>query len=109
MLSKCANPTCSEIFRYLREGKIFRLTPSPTLQATGVMLGSLLTERFWLCDRCAKEMTVVWAGTRAQVAPLPQNKQEPAVLPLSPPPKGPQKIGHHAWRPLAAAAGRDDC
>src|ERR1700752_692239 len=29
MLSKCANPECSEILRYLHQGKIFCLSPTP--------------------------------------------------------------------------------
>lgn len=32
-----------------------------------------LYERFWLCERCAKEMTLVWAGTHVQLIPLTPN------------------------------------
>jgi hypothetical protein len=66
MLSKCANPECFEQFRYLHQGKIFLLTPSQDLQATESQ-SELLEERFWLCDRCCKEMTIVWDGTKARV------------------------------------------
>ena len=37
MLSKCANPECSEIFRYLHEGKLFYLALAQDVQiATGI-------------------------------------------------------------------------
>lgn len=34
MLSKCANPECSESFRYLHEGRIFHLAPTPEVRIT---------------------------------------------------------------------------
>jgi hypothetical protein len=71
MLSKCANPVCSETFRYLHQGKIFHLTPTPAMQMAAEAKG-LMTERFWLCDACAKELTVIWDGTQAKVVPLPE-------------------------------------
>jgi hypothetical protein len=71
MLSKCANPDCSEIFRYLDQGKIFCLAPTPEIEAvTGEFLPQF-QERFWLCDECSKEMTVVWGGTQVKLEPLP--------------------------------------
>ena len=109
MLSKCANPGCSEVFRYLRQGKIFRLAPSPAVQAAAGAFGSLLTERFWLCDPCSKEMTVVWDGTRAKIVPLPKKVEKVAILSLEVPHKGPQKLGELETRRRAASAGREDC
>jgi hypothetical protein len=47
MLSKCANPKCSEIFRYLHKGKIFSLAPIPEVQTVTGMIPAL-EERFWL-------------------------------------------------------------
>lgn len=79
MLSKCANPACSERFRYLHQGKLFQLTPLPELEAATGIIVPQLYERFWLCDRCSKEMTVVWGGTEAEVIPLP-----PKPISLSP-------------------------
>jgi hypothetical protein len=67
MLSKCANPECSQKFRFLHEGQIFRLSPTPELQPLEAALSPLFNERFWLCDRCAKTMTVIWDGTHAKV------------------------------------------
>ena len=71
MVSKCANPKCSEVFRYLHQGKIFLLSPTPEVEmVTGHAYPSLY-ERFWLCDKCSREMTVVWGGTQAKLVPLP--------------------------------------
>jgi hypothetical protein len=70
MLSKCANPACPAQFRNLHQGKLFRLCPSPEVDAiTGGMLGYFY-ERFWLCEKCCKQMKVVWDGTKAALAPL---------------------------------------
>ncbi len=77
MLSKCANPECSEQFRFLHQGKIFHLTPTPDVQACDDASLSLLYERFWLCDSCAKKLTLVWGGTQARLVPLPE---KPGIL-----------------------------
>lgn len=80
MLSKCANPACSEQFRYLHQGKLFQLSPVPDVEAmTGIFLPQLY-ERFWLCDRCCKEMTLVWGGTEAKVIPLPPKPAPPPPI-----------------------------
>lgn len=71
MVSKCANPTCSERFLYLHQGKIFRLTPTPEVESVSGCFPPSLYERLWLCDRCCKEMTVVWGGTEAKLVLLP--------------------------------------
>lgn len=105
MLSKCANPECSEMFRYLRQGKVFRLAPSPAVQAAATALGCQLNERFWLCGRCSQEMTVIWNGTRASIAPLPKSEMD--IPPLQIPLKSPQRAGVPARR-RAASAGHED-
>ena len=105
MLSKCANPECPEVFRYLHEGKIFRLAPTPTVRTAAATLGLLLTERFWLCDPCSKEMTVVWDGARAKIVPLPNDVA--AVLPLEASHKGPQSSSVQAARQRAASAAAE--
>ena len=103
MLSKCANPECSEIFRYLHAGKIFYLAPTPDLQIAMRMLRPALHERFWLCARCSKEMTLIWDGTEARLVRLPAK----AVAPLPSPPVPKNKVGRRP-RARAASAGRDD-
>jgi hypothetical protein len=71
MLSKCANPECSEILRYLHQGKIFCLAPTPEVEAVTGDQHPVWQERFWLCDKCSKKMTVVWGGTEIKLVPLP--------------------------------------
>jgi hypothetical protein len=54
MLASCAHPSCARPFRYLHEGKLFRLEPvRPKVGASGP--GS---EWFWLCDHCASKGTL---------------------------------------------------
>jgi len=106
MLSKCANPECSEIFRYLHEGKVFYLAPTPeVLIATGMQDPSL-HERFWLCDRCSKEMTLVWAGTQVKLVSKPAPTKPKDALPQPPAPATHWPRGRLRGR--AALAGRGD-
>ncbi len=72
MLSKCANPVCSATFRYLHQGRIFQLVPSPAVEMAAPEKGLLLVERFWLCDACSKEMNIIWDGAQAKVVRRPQ-------------------------------------
>lgn len=64
MLSKCANPSCSTPLVYLREGKIFMMDqgPQPELRLESPVLVKPGTrvEHFWLCGRCAAEMTLIY-------------------------------------------------
>ena len=70
MLSKCANPDCSETSRYLHQGKIFCVAPTPEVETLSEKLRPALQERFWLCTRCSKEMTLIWAGTQVRLVRL---------------------------------------
>jgi len=76
MLSKCANPVCSASFRFLHEGKVFSVTlaPRPASKGPGDYLwGSPMPRRveyYWLCDNCARTMTLVWDQGRVAVRPL---------------------------------------
>jgi hypothetical protein len=103
MLSKCANPECSEIFLHLREGKIFYLAPTPDVQIALGTLYPTLQERFWLCARCSKEMTLIWAGTQVQIVRLPAK-----VVGIPPVPAVKKEIGGRRPRARAASAGRED-
>jgi hypothetical protein len=80
MLSKCANPACSEKFLRLHQGKLFTLSPTPEVEASARGFVRLLYERFWLCDRCSKVLTLMWAGTEVKLVPLPEKRAaNPAV------------------------------
>jgi hypothetical protein len=60
MVSKCANPSCSAVFRYWHQGKLYRVEngPKPGDTASDHSGGSRRLEFFWLCDSCAAQMTV---------------------------------------------------
>jgi hypothetical protein len=79
LLSKCANPSCSASFRYLHEGKLFRIDvqvqPDLALaKGEGDSYRRTLPSRlefFWLCDSCSNRMTVVYTSDRGvAVVPL---------------------------------------
>lgn len=74
MLSKCANPECSRQFLHLHEGKIFHLCPTPEVEAGAAGFVPSLYERFWLCDECCRDLTVVWGGTEAKLQPIRETK-----------------------------------
>lgn len=98
MISKCANPACSEKFLHLHEGKIFHLSPTPEVEAASGGFAPALYERFWLCEKCSKQMTLVWGGTEAKLVELPK---EPVVQTSSAPEKTEQKPKQK--RPAASA------
>jgi hypothetical protein len=75
MLSKCANPDCNTPFRYLRDGKLFRLDVGKLQAPSPVLLESKKPshhiEHFWLCGRCVQSMTLGWeAGNGVRMVPL---------------------------------------
>jgi hypothetical protein len=65
MLSKCVNPACASSFRYLHEGKVFRLERDSNTDST-----SHSFEYFWLCAACAHFFTVVFEQDAVRVRPL---------------------------------------
>jgi len=69
MLSKCVNPECFATFRYLHEGKLFKLECNdPRLKDLAVRPSN--SEYFWLCSSCADHMTVVFHKGQITVRPL---------------------------------------
>jgi len=54
MLAKCTNSYCSAGFRYLHEGKLFRLEIHPTVSSSKAKA----VEYFWLCSRCSQALTL---------------------------------------------------
>ena len=79
MLSKCANPGCTATFRYLHDGKVYRLdvdvlaargdfdanrgvgaplTAVSTLAPAPLKKPARALEYFWLCNRCSETMTL---------------------------------------------------
>jgi hypothetical protein len=60
MVTKCANPSCTNLFRYLRGGKVFLIdTRPPALESNkNFRETSPKREYFWLCERCSRNMSV---------------------------------------------------
>jgi hypothetical protein len=66
MLSKCANPGCPTSFRYLHEGKLFRIHVDPFASESDSTSGigadrkkpARRVEFFWLCQDCSAKMTL---------------------------------------------------
>ena len=76
MVSKCANPGCAATFLYFHKGKLFRIeTPMDhALEETGYENGIRRPVRrlefFWLCDNCARKMTLAFeSGVGIAVRP----------------------------------------
>lgn len=63
MLATCANPNCREAFRYLRDGRLFRLQT----EVKGSFSEINNPEYFWLCARCAETMSLRLAEDRQVV------------------------------------------
>ncbi len=73
MLAKCANPSCTSVFHYLREGRLFQMeTGLGGPQQTGEKKPAHKIEYFWLCSQCSAEMTLAYERGKGVVAvPLP--------------------------------------
>jgi len=105
MLSTCANPACSEVFRYLHQGKIFFLSPTPEVQMATGGTCPWLYERFWLCDNCSKQMTIVWRGMQAKLVQLPVKLEPEGTFQLLP--ASEYALTHGRLRGRAACATQD--
>lgn len=63
MLAKCLNPVCCNQFLFLHQGKLFEveIQYSDGAVASGhrePAIGKIHLERYWLCDKCAEELTL---------------------------------------------------
>ncbi len=70
MLSKCANPACSQPFRYLRDGKLFEME-SHVASDKGTVSErkpGRKVEFFWLCGQCSSELTMVQDKEQGAIA-----------------------------------------
>ncbi len=106
MLSKCANPECFESFRYLHEGKLLCLSPTPEVQIAAGTFKPELHERFWLCPRCSKKMTLVWGGAQVRLVPVPIKAL--ALASSMPNREKNKNEGLRRLRVRVASAGRED-
>lgn len=60
MLSKCANPACRTLFRYLHEGKLYVIGPREVLTRHKERCSSKSgqIEYAWLCSSCCLHLTI---------------------------------------------------
>jgi hypothetical protein len=59
MLSKCANPDCTNTLHYLRFGKVFKIeTQGPVLVSGRKPVRRV--EHFWLCGTCSETQTLTY-------------------------------------------------
>ena len=65
MLSKCLNPHCSATFRYLRQGRLFRVDFNEISRRHGdhhkpgpLHHHPFPVEHFWLCEDCAQSLSL---------------------------------------------------
>jgi hypothetical protein len=78
MVSKCANPACTEPFLYFHRGKLFRLETEGREDRRRVMgddtslkKSTRRIEFYWLCADCAETMTLAFDRT-AGISVRPQ-------------------------------------
>lgn len=57
MVTNCANPKCFLPFKYLREGRLFRLRLHSVTEMGG---RKTRVEYFWLCAFCSSEFTLIF-------------------------------------------------
>ena len=76
MVSRCANPNCVATFRYFHQGKLFRLETEAGFDRRRALGDDEAMKKplrriefYWLCEECAKKMTLVFekgAGVSAR-------------------------------------------
>jgi len=54
VLDKCSNPSCRALFRYLNDGRLFRIESDSNASSTY----SKKAQYFWLCRNCAVAVTL---------------------------------------------------
>lgn len=90
MLHKCANPACTAIFRYLRQGKMFYAETEvfSTSGNTAVIerkKGVRRLEHYWLCDQCCVHITLIFDPHKGiQTVPLPATVGKKTIQTTSP-------------------------
>ncbi len=66
MVAKCINPYCNRPFHYMDRGRLFVTDYPPSVSVRP--LHERKREHFWLCEECAKTMTVAVRHEHDQVA-----------------------------------------
>jgi hypothetical protein len=91
MLKKCANPACTAIFRYLREGKMFYVetevfaTADLSFPNAERKKGSRRLEHYWLCEACCVHVTLTFDQHKGVLTvPLPDGVGKKTIRMMSP-------------------------
>jgi hypothetical protein len=85
MLHKCANPACHNLFRRLRDGKLFQIeikhfAPTRGDGSSASRRNGRHVEHYWLCDACAPLVTLAFDKTEGMIiVPLPGGPGEKVV------------------------------
>jgi hypothetical protein len=86
MLSKCANPACSNPFRRLSDGKLFQVETETCLYPDGRHENGRKKpphrlEYYWLCTQCAAFVTLAFDQNQGiMTVPLPKSTGNQEVL-----------------------------
>ncbi|MGA2962601.1 MAG: hypothetical protein ABSD96_13070 [Candidatus Korobacteraceae bacterium] len=81
MLSKCANPSCSNEFHYFGEGKVFEIRwGSSSATHSGYGKKRKHTEHYWLCSSCSATLTIAMdSAHNILVIPRPNEEADRAI------------------------------
>jgi uncharacterized protein YlaI len=89
MLSKCLNPECPATFRYLKEGRLFRVNLQHDRQSSAIAartappsLRRQHVEHFWLCQECSHRFAFT-VDEHGEVHLLPHKPATVAPLPAA--------------------------
>src|ERR1051326_6174217 len=88
MVSKCANPACLALFRYLHEGRIFTVRNArPSHRSDGADPN---VERYWLCSTCSDKLTLVLQNGKVTLRALAEIGEVGVRLPRAVSREGPR-------------------
>jgi hypothetical protein len=80
MVSKCANPACTSVFHFLHEGRIFTVVRAENKSAGADAGTKRRVEHYWLCNACARTMTLTCSAGKVAVRPLPGDPPAPRLV-----------------------------
>jgi rubredoxin len=70
LVSKCANPTCFTPFRYLHQGRLYKLRLAHERKPANGHGVLERIEHYWLCPECSRSLTVAVEAGKAITRPL---------------------------------------
>lgn len=82
MLCRCLNPNCGKPFRYLDEGRIFRIEQVRVAPGTPELQRSV--ESFWLCGTCSTRLKVIVENGCVVTSPMDVSALGPKAREMAP-------------------------